>query len=104
MYRYNSDSDEDVSDADLFVSIVWMMPHQTVAQVKKVWWLCVRVEQKGDPTREAVFAETQVEEFIFTLITWIKSVVLANLKSKSHIWPTEPLELQERSHSVSSPQ
>ena len=33
--------------------------------------------------------ETQVEEFIFTLITWIKSVVLANLKSKSHIWPPE---------------
>ena len=35
------------------ISVVWMMPRQTVAQVRKVWWLCVRVELKGEPTREA---------------------------------------------------
>ena len=34
-------------------SVVRMVPHQTAALVMKVWWLCVRVELKGEPTREA---------------------------------------------------
>ena len=32
------------------ISVVWMMPHYAAAQARKVWWLCVNVELKGEPT------------------------------------------------------